>query len=296
MILNKLIKTGVLTKGANIPRWLPDNTVYLTIMGSMAYGVSSDNSDMDIYGVAMPPKETIFPHLAGHIDGFGPRPQGFDVWQQHHLEHGNQSYDFQIYSIVKFFHLLAENNPNMIDSIYTPRRCILHTTSVGELIRENRSKFIHRGAISKFKGYAYQQMHKIRTKQNASNEKRAADIKEFGFDLKFAYHVVRLVQECEQLLLTGDLDLEKDREVLKAIRRGEWELERLEQWFKLAETRLDALKETSKLPEKPDYKVLRELLHNCLEAHYGNLDNVISKSVDASVILNELRMVLEKYE
>jgi hypothetical protein len=33
-----------------VPPWLPMNCHYLTMMGSVAYGVSSDTSDMDVYG------------------------------------------------------------------------------------------------------------------------------------------------------------------------------------------------------------------------------------------------------
>ena len=53
------------------PRWLPGNVQYETIMGSVAYGVSSDTSDVDVYGWAIPPKEDIFPHLRGEVLGFG---------------------------------------------------------------------------------------------------------------------------------------------------------------------------------------------------------------------------------
>lgn len=35
---------------AHPPKWLPDNIHYEVIMGSVAYGVSSDTSDMDVYG------------------------------------------------------------------------------------------------------------------------------------------------------------------------------------------------------------------------------------------------------
>ena len=57
------------------PRWLPGSVQYETIMGSVAYGVSSDTSDMDVYGWAIPPKDDVFPHLRGEIPGFGtPRP------------------------------------------------------------------------------------------------------------------------------------------------------------------------------------------------------------------------------
>ena len=53
------------------PRWLPGNVQYETIMGSVAYGVSSDTSDVDVYGWAIPPKDDVFPHLRGEMPGFG---------------------------------------------------------------------------------------------------------------------------------------------------------------------------------------------------------------------------------
>ena len=67
------------------PAFVPGGTQYETMMGSVAYGVSSDTSDNDVYGFCMPPKDIIFPHLAGHIPGFSTQVQGFDQYQQHHI-------------------------------------------------------------------------------------------------------------------------------------------------------------------------------------------------------------------
>jgi predicted nucleotidyltransferase len=57
-------------------------------MGSQAYGVNTDTSDLDIYGVCIPPKEMIFPHLAGEIPGFGQQIQRFEMWQEHKVMSG----------------------------------------------------------------------------------------------------------------------------------------------------------------------------------------------------------------
>jgi len=67
------------------PKWLPADVAYETIMGSMARGVSSDTSDMDVYGFCIPPKDRVFPHLAGEIPGFGRQIQRFEQYQQHHV-------------------------------------------------------------------------------------------------------------------------------------------------------------------------------------------------------------------
>ena len=43
-----------------LPHHVRDGIQYEVVMGSLAYGVSNDNSDMDIYGFSIPPKEIIF--------------------------------------------------------------------------------------------------------------------------------------------------------------------------------------------------------------------------------------------
>jgi predicted nucleotidyltransferase len=148
----------------NPPPWLPNAVAYETIMGSVAYGVSSDTSDMDVYGFCLPPKEMVFPHLAGEISGFGRQIERFEQFEQHHVRDDDalggsgREYDLTIYSIVKFFQLAMENNPNVIDSLFTPVTCVLHSTRIGEMVRERRRDFLHKGAWPKFKGYAYSQI------------------------------------------------------------------------------------------------------------------------------------------
>ena len=88
-----------------------------------------------------------------------------------------------------------------------------------------------------FGGYAYSQLHKMRTKKPEG--KRIETIEKYGYDVKFAYHVVRLLDEVEQILTIGDLDITRDRERLKAIRSGEWEMERVEQHFENKERILE---------------------------------------------------------
>lgn len=163
--LRHVKKLGLLNAGA--PGWLVDNCMYECIMGSVAYGVSNDLSDMDIYGWSIPSKELVFPHLAGHIDGFGRQKQRFDVYQQHHMKDTSTGkvYDLSIYNIVRYFHLCMDNNPNMIDSLFVPQRCILHMTPVAQMVRERRKEFLHKGCYHKLKGYAYAQLSKMDVKK-----------------------------------------------------------------------------------------------------------------------------------
>jgi uncharacterized protein len=280
------------------PRWLPANVQYETVMGSVAYGVSSDTSGVDVYGWAIPPKEDVFPHLRGEILGFGRQAKRFEQFQEHHVRdadalagHG-RTYDLTVFGALKFFTLAMENNPNVIDSLFTPATCVLHSTRVGNLVRENRRLFLHRGAWPKFKGYAYSQLHKLANKEPQG--KRAELVAAHGYDTKFAYHVVRLLGEAEQILLEGDIDLQRDNERLKAIRRGEWTEARLRQWAADKEADLERAYAESKLPAAPDEGRLKALLLNCLEEHYGSLEGCVVQPDRAVAALRAVQAELDR--
>jgi predicted nucleotidyltransferase len=290
MTLRKVIASGA---RLGPPSWLPDNLCYETMMGSVAYGVSSDTSDVDVYGICFPPKDAVFPHLAGEIPGFGTQIKRFETWQEHHGEALDKVWDFQIFGIVKFFQLAMENNPNVVDSLFTPRRCVLSSTAVGEYIREHRVDFLHKGAWHKFKGYAYSQLNKIKTK--APSGKRAALVEAHGYDVKFAYHVVRLLLEVEQILVARDIDLERDREQLKAIRRGEWTLAQLEQWAADKEKALEALYHTSTVPYAPDEAMIKRHLVHCLESHYGDLSSAVVELDEPLRVLRQIAELTKDY-
>ncbi len=267
-------------------------------MGSVAYGVSSDSSDIDVYGWSIPPKDDLFPHLRGEILGFGtPRPR-FEQYQEHHVVdlqalsgHG-RSYDLTIYGIVKFFQLAMDNNPNVIDSLFTPVNCILHSTRLGNLVRENRRLFLHKGAWPKFKGYAYSQLHKLARK--SPQGKRAKLVEEHGYDVKFAYHVVRLLTEVEMILIEQDIDLQRNNDQLKAIRRGEWSGDQLRGWFAEKETQLERAYSGSTLRATPDEPKIRALLLSCLEDHYGSLDKCVAVPDRAVDALRNIQLQLER--
>lgn len=278
------------------PKWLPENTHYEVITGSVAYGVSSDTSDMDIVGFCIPRKEVIFPHLAGHIMGFGQPPENFGEFMQHHVMDSDkrQEYDFTIYNIVKFFQLCMENNPNMLDTLFVPQRCVLHCTSIAQVVRDNRKMFLHKGSYKKFRGYAYQQLKKINNGANRSNPKRQASIDQFGYDVKFAYHVVRLLLQGEQILLEHDLDIESNSEILKSIRRGEWSYEKIEEWFNNKEVYMEQLYARSELRANPDEEAIKRILVQCLEMHYGSLDKAVVMRSDGDELARDILKLLSE--
>lgn len=290
-----LIKQGLLKSP---PKFLETGVQYEVVMGSIAYGVAEDHSDMDIYGFAIPPRDWVFPHLRGHIPGFDEEGPQFEQIQQHHmldksaLGGKGREYDLVIYSIIKYFRLLTDNNPNIIDSLFVPRNCVLYSTAVGEMVREKRQLFLHKGCWAKFKGYAYSQVHKMRTKVPEGGRKEIID--EYGYDVKFAYHVVRLLNEVEQILIEKDLDLARNKEQLKSIRRGEWTQDSIEEYFADKEKQLETIYLESTLPALPNKDAIKTLLLECLEHHYGSLSECIYQEDEALKAIREIETIVQK--
>lgn len=130
-----------------------------------------EKSDLDLYGFCVPPKTPVFPHLAGELPGFGTQLKRFEQYQQNGLTVKGEKWDISIYSIVKYFQLCMNNNPNMIDSLYTPKDCIESITKVGKMVRDNRDRFLHKGAWHTFRGYAYSQISRITKERKKSNRR-----------------------------------------------------------------------------------------------------------------------------
>lgn len=155
------------------PKWLNHSIGYLVTGGSVAYGVSKDSSDRDILGWCIPPKEHIF--YSGEIYGFGKQKQRFEQYLQHGIKDIDKgcNYDLTCFSISKFFDLSMAGNPNVLELSYVPHDCVLFCTEMGNLVRENRKLFLHKGTWQKHKGYAFSSLHKM-----SNRNKRLEFVKE----------------------------------------------------------------------------------------------------------------------
>lgn len=135
-------------------------------------------------------------------------------------------------------------------------------------------------------------MHKMDIKEPKGKRKEMVD--KFGFDLKFGYHVVRLLSECQMILDEGDLDLERNREELKSIRRGEWTLDKIKDYFAMKEKILEKSYSESKLPFSPDEDAIKDLLLKCLEQHFGSLDKAIHVDSKHEAALRQISEICKK--
>jgi hypothetical protein len=113
--------------------------------------------------------------------------------------------------------------------------------------------------------------------------------------VKFAYHTVRLLGEVEQILKEGDIDLRRNREHLKAIRRGDVSEDSIRSWAAEKEAYLETLYETSSLRHSPDEDQIKQLLLDCLEEHYGTLEGCIVDDNQPVLVLRQIADIVDKH-
>jgi len=105
------------------------------------------------------------------------------------------------------------------------------------------------------------------------NKKRSALEEKYGYDTKHAYHLVRLIRMCREVLTTGKVIVKRpDREELLAIRNGAWTYEQLIHFAESEEIELNVLYNTTNvLPNKPNQKKLDKLCIELVEQHLSGV-------------------------
>ncbi len=90
------------------------------------------------------------------------------------------------------------------------------------------------------------------------------------------------------------MDIERNREQLKEIRRGSWKVSEIKEYFNDKERSLEELYIKSDLPYKPQNEKIRKLLFECLSIHFNeDIKPDVNRMEDFIIDLNE---VISKYE
>lgn len=131
-----------------------ERTIFLTGVGSRAYGIHRPDSDYDQAGVMIPPAKYFF-----GLDKF----EQFRDFPPEDTAVSDKGQDKVIYDIRKAVSLIADNNPNMLDLLFTPERCIITLEKEWETFIENRDLFISKKCRHTYSGYAFAQLKRIET-------------------------------------------------------------------------------------------------------------------------------------
>jgi len=108
----------------------------------------------------------------------------------------------------------------------------------------------------------YEDWKKTRNKARAELEAK------YGYDTKYAYHVIRLGRMCIEILEQGKVFVKRsDRDELLAIRNGAWSYERLLEEADKLDKEAGVLYETSSLQHSPDKEAINDAIMSIAERY-----------------------------
>ena len=220
----------------------------------------------------MPPVEIMFPHRFGYVRGFTKGYQDFSQWQKAHIVVKGVDYDMNIYNVTKFFRLVADGNPNMVDSLFTEPNHKSFMTDLGKLVYDNRNVFLSKHVTTKAMGFAMGEWARLKKNGKSSRSANRPElVSKYGFDTKAAYHTYRLLIQAEEYMDTGTIHVydEKRAKIMVGIRTGEWSLEHTNDTMVKMFSRVEDKLKVSTLPDNANENMVADLLYSVLEEFYG---------------------------
>lgn len=209
-----------------------DSVIFQCVIGSRAYGLDTDESDVDRRGFFLPP-------AARHWSLKSvPEQITCDETQE------------QYWEIQKFITLGLKANPNVLECLYSP--IVERTTPLVEELLNMRAIFLSQLIFQTYNGYVMSQFRKMQ-----------AGLHKFGqAKPKHVMHLIRLLLSGIQVLRTGTLTVEvtEERQQLLAIRNGQMPWEESESWRKQLHSEFDEAFKVTPLPEQPDHQAANRFL------------------------------------
>ncbi|GAB2527103.1 nucleotidyltransferase domain-containing protein [Nocardiopsis aegyptia] len=223
-------------------------TVLRCAVGSTVHGLQLDGqNDRDEMGICVEPPE--------YVIGLRPFEQYVHHSRPEHTRSGPGDLDLTVYSLRKWTRLALDGNPTVLLPLFVPDHEIVTVTAIGHDLRAQRERLLSRRAGHRFLGYLRAQRERMEGVRGGRHTNRPELVDRYGFDTKYAYHMVRLGLQGAELMETGAITLpmpEPDRSWLLALRRGEHTREEALERTRDLEERLVGLCGTSDLPEEPD--------------------------------------------
>ena len=203
-----------------------EHVIYRCVVGSRAFGLSSDASDTDRRGIYLPPAER-------HWSLFG-------VPEQLESPGTEEVY----WELGKFLTLALKANPNVLECLYTP--LVEHATELARELLGMRDAFLSKLVYQTYNGYVLSQFKKLQ-----SDLRNKGQVK-----WKHVMHLIRLLIGGVTVLREGHVPVRVDdahRQRLLAIKRGELSWEEVDVWRLDLHRQFDAAARETTLPDRPDY-------------------------------------------
>jgi hypothetical protein len=225
-------------------------------VGSGLHGVATGADDRDDMGVCIEGPEWVL----------GLQKMPFEQYEYRTQPDGNRSgagdLDLVVYSLRKWARLAADGNPTILLLLFIPEQELVYRNDIGRELQDSASMFLSRQVAARFAGYLTSQKEKM-LGIRAQRTNRPELIEAYGFDSKFAYHMVRLGIQGVELLTTGRITLpivEPDRTWLTDLRHGRHTKEEALDRADAAVAELARLAARADLPEYPDRRLINRRL------------------------------------
>jgi uncharacterized protein len=264
-------------EAAMISQGLPAGSrmILRATVGSTVHGTSLDGaSDRDEVGIVLEPMT----HVIGlqHWETLIVRTQPDGVRSQ------PGDLDLTLYSLRKYCRLTARGNPTMLLPLFAPDDACAHLDALGKELRAKRDMFVSRDAGESFIGYMHAQRARMTGERGSRHGKpRAELIERYGYDTKYAGHIMRLGLQGIELMATGALSLPMcaaHRDLVLAVRRGEHDLTWVANYTGKLEHELRDAVEASELPEHADHAAIDHFLIDAYSRAWGLLWHRIEPS------------------
>ncbi len=240
--------------------------------GSITYGTNNEDSDVDIRGIFVPPKQ----YWLGL--------KNVEVLSG--VKEDDTDYAF--YNIRKFFQLALNANPNILEILFCRENHYLNKgldknfVKLGKKIIENRHIFLSKKVKNTYLGYALSQLYNMKklNKNVNQNEKRLERVEKFGYDTKNAMHLIRLLRMGLEILNEGEVKVFRDdaRELLE-IKNGKFTYEHLERESNRYARLIEESYVKTSLPDKPDFNLAEQFLMEIVEETFKyKLDKGVFKT------------------
>jgi len=238
------------------------NLIYKTLCGSHIYGTNVAESDKDYQGVFVEPKEVVFGLFKVDEVDFSTNKTN--------TANSSDDIDYKVYAFRRFVELAAtKSNPNILELLFVRKNHIQFMNEWGERLRAARGLFVSKMAYDKFCGYAHAQRMRMEQSDRNPHGGRGWMVEKYGYDVKYAMHVVRLYMEGVELLSDGELELPlKENKLLLNIRLGKYTKEDCMKLMDEWKVRAEAARLSSTLPKRPDVHKVNEFLIDFYERYF----------------------------
>jgi len=218
--------------GSTIDPDLYGRIIYRCVVGSVAYGLADEGSDVDRRGFYLPPAD-----LHWSLYDFPAQLENAETEECY-------------WEIRKFITMALKANPNVLECLYTP--IIELSTPLADELISGRTAFLSKLIYQTYNGYVMSQFKRLKQDVRVTGAPR----------WKHAMHLIRLLLAGIKALREGIVPVEvrEHREQLLAVKRGELPWQELEAWRLSLHGEFDRAFESTALPERPNYQWANDFL------------------------------------